>query len=567
MTTYQTRTIENLDDSDRSRRINPRDRADLPESITGKGAVWHEPSTSASGKIMPPSYHAVFNNAYYPVEFINNKWYTITWDDTDKFKGYWVNRADVILQGESDLGWLGNIPETQTPTVLSQYRERAESASTQAEQDQPQEVDDEDEGVDNNPGQTELLAHIFTNVPTFQDIAEETDPAQSREHYLPTTIPWQERLNPTAINPQPIHARATTSGETIAATAEASKLITNAIKIDGGLKGRVPEVYDGDRTRAEKFLTDFELFWMNNEENSHMKNPYKRCTYFLGLCSGVHVEDWVFQQIKELKDKTTRRSDPIPKDKEELWQDLIQNFANAFTWTGKVEQARIDLANLEMKGDNIDEYVAKFENLLRKGEIPRDDVAALMRFKGGLRKGVHAAILRRDTWPTTLDGWEENARREVRRFAIMKESLGEGGNAHLSTKQAKWRSSAQQFKSFSKQKKDEAVPMEIDSAQIRPKNPEREAKNAQLRKEGRCFKCEKQGHLKKDCPDWNKKNERPPPYQSKGRVASTAASTSNIDTHPEEDKEPELKELARRMHSLNDTGKEQLFDLIMDEDF
>jgi hypothetical protein len=109
---------------------------------------------------------------------------------------------------------------------------------------------------------------------------------------------------------------------------------------------------------------------MNNEENSHMKNPYKRCTYFLGLCSGVHVEDWVFQQIKELKDKTTRRSDPITKDKEDLWQDLIQNFANAFTWTGKVEQARINLANLEMKGDNIDEYIAKFKNLLRKGEIP-----------------------------------------------------------------------------------------------------------------------------------------------------------------------------------------------------
>ena len=105
--------------------------------------------------------------------------------------------------------------------------------------------------------------------------------------------------------------------------------------------------------------------------------------------------------------------------------------------------------------------------------------------------------------------------------------------------------------------------MEIDSAQIYPHNPKREAKNTQLRKEGRCFKCEKQGHVKKDCPEWGKKGEKPPPYRSKGCGAST--STSNSDQTADE--EPELKELARRMHSLDNRGKEQLFNLIMDEDF
>ena len=147
----------------------------------------------------------------------------------------------------------------------------------------------------------------------------------------------------------------------------------------------------------------------------------------------------------------------------------------------------------------------------------------------------------------------------------MKESLGESGNYNLSTKQAKWKTAAQQFRSSGKQRRDEAVPMEIDSAQVRPRNPETEAKNTQLRKEGRCFKCEKQGHVKRNCPEWGKKGEKPLPYQSKGRVASTSTSTSSTDQTAEE--EPELKELARRMHSLDNRGKEQLFDLIMDEDF
>ena len=74
-----------------------------------------------------------------------------------------------------------------------------------------------------------------------------------------------------------------------------------------------------------------------------------------------------------------------------------------------------------------------------------------------------------------------------------------------------------------------------------------------------------QGHVKKDCPEWGKKGEKPPPYQSKGRIATAFAFTSNTNQTAEE--QPELKELAHHMHSLDNHGKEQLFNLIMDEDF
>ena len=100
--------------------------------------------------------------------------------------------------------------------------------------------------MDTNPFQTELPTQAFMENPVFYNITESVDPAQGQEHYLLTTIPWTERLKPTHINPQPIHARAMTSGETIAATTEATKLITNVIKIDKGLKGRAPEPFTGD---------------------------------------------------------------------------------------------------------------------------------------------------------------------------------------------------------------------------------------------------------------------------------------------------------------------------------
>jgi hypothetical protein len=98
----------------------------------------------------------------------------------------------------------------------------------------------------------------------------------------------------------------------------------------------------------------------------------------------------------------------------------------------------MDLARLEMEGNHIDEYIAKFENLLRKADIPRTEVGSIQKFKDGLCKGVLSAILRRDQWPETIDEWQDHARREVRRFEIVKEALGERGNSHISTKQAKW---------------------------------------------------------------------------------------------------------------------------------
>ena len=310
-------------------------------------------------------------------------------------------------------------------------------------------------------------------------------------------------------------------------------------------------------------MNSFDLFWMNNEDNSHMKNPYKRCTYFLGLFEGPKVEDWVVDQTDILRHKTTRLSDQVSKTDKSLWEDLKDAFINAFAYTGKVEQARFNLLALEMEGDQIDEYIAKFEGLLKKAEIPRNEVGAIEQFKNGLRKGVLAKIYSRDTWPEDLDQWQENARREVRRMGIIKGALGERGNYHLSTKLAKWRTVSQQYKSG--RRKDEAVPMEIDAAKI-SKDPKKEEEATRLKREGRCFKCQKQGHMKKACPDWGQQEKgKPPPYQPKARATTLPTIKEE---GPSSKENLDLKQLARSIHTLDDQRTEELFELIMDrEDF
>ena len=134
------------------------------------------------------------------------------------------------------------------------------------------------------------------------------------------------RLNPVSINPgpSPIRIRSTTAGgPTTAApatlTAEAAKVIANSLKVDGQLKGRVSDTFDGDHTKTWNFMNAFDLFWMTNEDSSVMKTTYRQSTFFLGLLQGPKVDNWVLTQATVLRTKVARGT---AKDNETLWDDL-----------------------------------------------------------------------------------------------------------------------------------------------------------------------------------------------------------------------------------------------------
>src|SRR5713226_6547364 len=115
-----------------------------------------------------------------------------------------------------------------------------------------------------------------------------------------------------------------------------------------------------------------------------------------------------------------------------------------------------------MVQDQIDDYIAKFENLVCKAGIPRTEMGILKKFRDGLKKGIHGAIMRRDMWPENLDNWQEAAQREVRHFGIIKEALGgDRSNPFINTRQAKWQGLA---KRALRPHRNDLAPMDIDAA-------------------------------------------------------------------------------------------------------
>ena len=60
-----------------------------------------------------------------------------------------------------------------------------------------------------------------------------------------------------------------------------------------------------------------------------------------------------------------------------------------------------------MEGNLINKYIAQFESLLKKAEIPQNKVGVIIKFCNRLHKGLTAAIYNKENWPNTLDEWQE----------------------------------------------------------------------------------------------------------------------------------------------------------------
>ena len=183
---------------------------------------------------------------------------------------------------------------------------------------------------------------------------------------------------------------------------------------EGALKGSGPAVFDGSKDKAREFMRDFQIWWMQNNNNLAFKTPYNCIAFFLGKMRGIKVMSWIDLQLRELNDQL--HINPGLRTDEVLWEEFQKKFNRKFTSASAIEEVQAEFENLRMDGEykDIDLYIAKFKELVRKVGWNRTDVGVLQKFQEGLIKWIVVAILNKDIWPETLDKWIEAARQEVR---------------------------------------------------------------------------------------------------------------------------------------------------------
>jgi hypothetical protein len=123
--------------------------------------------------------------------------------------------------------------------------------------------------------------------------------------------------------------------------------------------GSLPRIFDGDRTQAKAFLTEFLRYLILNQGVPGFESPIQQVALALTLIKGEKVNLWVCNMID-----TLRRLHLVHHNIPAIWEEFEQAFKDKFMDLTCKLHARNQLEQLKFKYPDIDEYIANFKNLI-----------------------------------------------------------------------------------------------------------------------------------------------------------------------------------------------------------
>ncbi len=135
-------------------------------------------------------------------------------------------------------------------------------------------------------------------------------------------------------------------------------------------------------------------------------NPYQQAMFFLTYVKGTNVNEWVMAVNQWLN---RQLQGGIPTTDEWLWNEVTALFSWWFTNNLKKENTQSILrGGLKMKGEDIDAYIAEFEELVQMAGYQFDVPQMIETFTEGLPMGLYQKTLEMD-WPGTYEQWKDAA--------------------------------------------------------------------------------------------------------------------------------------------------------------
>jgi hypothetical protein len=125
--------------------------------------------------------------------------------------------------------------------------------------------------------------------------------------------------------------------------------------------GSLPRIFNGDRTKAEAFLTEFLRYLMLNHGVPGLESPIRQVALALTLIKGEKVDLWVKNMIDAI-----RRLHPVHHNVPAVWNEFEQAFRQKFVDSTGELRARNQLDKLKFKYPEIDGHIAEFEDLIVK---------------------------------------------------------------------------------------------------------------------------------------------------------------------------------------------------------
>jgi hypothetical protein len=284
------------------------------------------------------------------------------------------------------------------------------------------------------------------------------------------------------------------------------------------LVGNTPLIFKGERSRAEEFITQWQLYEGVNITNDLMRNAYQRAMLFLTYIQGPIVNEWVKGVNAWLRGKIINQR-WAPTD-ERLWVEVFDSFNRQFANVMEQEDAQAALAKgLQLDKGDLDKLITEFEQLVRHAGYDINQDLVLQIFTSALPNTMYEYILRTLPQPATYEQWRTAAIDQQRVYVHMRNRAD-----HFKTKKlppiTTWRPFGNQWKN------PQRGPNDMDTSPGRTRARVAEAEDflpggnryeqrvggsreggyprGPVQKDGQrkvltCFFCGKPGHFARDC--------------------------------------------------------------------
>jgi hypothetical protein len=163
------------------------------------------------------------------------------------------------------------------------------------------------------------------------------------------------------------------------------------------LKGMIPQIFQGDRKDAERFMQQFGAYRFLNRHNSTFINKAKMVAYALTFIKGLQVDDWAYDMADQLSIRV--EGNPVTGDPpthtegdQALWDWFTQSFRDAFTDSTRKQDTYSCLTKMELNMDKVDTSITLFKRLIREAGWGPDAEGTIKLFQDILPVGLHRTI-------------------------------------------------------------------------------------------------------------------------------------------------------------------------------
>jgi hypothetical protein len=222
-----------------------------------------------------------------------------------------------------------------------------------------------------------------------------------------------------------------------------------------------------------------------------MATPLERTMLFLTFVRGSKVGNWVNDQVKVVSRHIHQGSNKTNKF---IWDTVMTEFAKTFQDIMSHERAENELNHLQMEGGNLDVYSAEFKRLARLAEYNLEERLVRQKYFDGLPEGLCQAIVKDENMGLLISvaDYEDAAIRYHCKFLQVQAFFNKSGKSRKPTKQ-QWQ------QCFVK----DPNAMDLTPGCTCARAALTDDELSRLRQEGKCFRCKRQGHIGRNCPNQN----------------------------------------------------------------